>query len=558
MINAVKRTVQWMIAVVVTTVLIGCAQDAADKPRATIVADTIYQNGRIYTVGDQRSWAEAMAIKDGEFIAVGSDQEVMDFVGQNTEQVDLQGAMVMPGIHDAHTHLLHAALKYGDYYCDLPYPDVTDAQVIDALKACEKSGKLRRGDWLIAGIVDEARMTSEEFIGLLNQHLPDTPVLIKDFTNHNALVNQHAMQLSGIDKNTVDPHGGKIVRRESSGEATGMLFETAVRLAYRVIPPFDDSINQAAIRWAIAQNHRYGITSVQEASAIPANLQAFKALDQQNQLALHIAAHFIVDNEKFASNSAMEAVTSKRESYASKHMGVAFSKLWLDGAPSEVHSTLAGLDHETGMIDEAFMLFSLEKLPAMIAELDRQGFSVKMHAGGFGSARAALDAISYAREQNSSDHYHEVGHAPSIHPDDLPRLASLNVVAEMSPAIWHQFPYDGSWQFNTLHKSGVLVTVGSDWLVVREPNLFPALQGMLQHGDEAVSLETALAMLTINGARAVGKEQQFGSISAGKSADFIVLNQNLFEVPVRDIGNTQVLTTVFEGRPVYQAKSRGN
>ena len=158
---------------------------------------------------------------------------------------------------------------------------------------------------------------------------------------------------------------------------------------------------------------------------------------------------------------------------------------------------------------------------------------------------------------------HELGHTNLVTLADMPRFVELGVIAEMSPSVWHIYgrllgdPPQDAWEFGTLHKHGAMLTVGTDWVVTPTPNLFPALEGMLDRGDESVELPTALRAITLNGAYAVGRETSRGSLEPGKSADFIVLDRNLFDIPVSEISETQVLRTVFEGRTVYHAeKSR--
>lgn len=172
----------------------------------------------------------------------------------------------------------------------------------------------------------------------------------------------------------------------------------------------------------------------------------------------------------------------------------------------------------------------------------------------------ALDAIEAARAANpQSSIKHDLAHTNIITPQDLPRFRKLNAVAEMSPAVWQLFgrtlgnPPQPAWQFRTLLNHGVLMTLGSDWVVTPTPNLFPGLQGMLLRGEESVDLVSALRMLTINGAISLGWDKTQGSLERGKLATFIVLDRNLFEVPATDVAETRVLRTVFEGKVVYEA-----
>ena len=191
---------------------------------------------------------------------------------------------------------------------------------------------------------------------------------------------------------------------------------------------------------------------------------------------------------------------------------------------------------------------------------DKMGMKVKMHVAGDGAARAALDAIEAARKANPDSRIrHELGHTNIVTPADMPRFAALNAVGEMSPAVWHLYgrtlgdPPRDAWEFKTLLDNGAMMTVGTDWVVTPTPNLFPALEGMLDRGDESIDLESALRTITINGAISLGWQASAGSLEAGKYADFIVLDRNLLEIPSADISETKVLKTVFEGAVVYDA-----
>jgi predicted amidohydrolase YtcJ len=213
------------------------------------------------------------------------------------------------------------------------------------------------------------------------------------------------------------------------------------------------------------------------------------------------------------------------------------------------------LDPVTGRPDDR-LLISIDDLTEALKDFDRQGLSMKIHCAAEGSVRAALDAIARVRQANGPGPRHEIAHTTFVHPDDVSRFAPLNVGAEMSPAIWHiKLPelagLDRGYTFATLDRAGAQVTIGSDWIVAETPNLFPPLQGMLDRGKESVSLEVALRMLTIDGVRAVGMADRTGSLEPGKLADFIVLDRNLFEIPIQEVGDTQVLMTIFEGRTVF-------
>ena len=520
-------------------------------------ADSVYVNGRIYTVNEAQPWAEAMAIRDGRIVYVGGNGAAKSFSGKEARVIDLEGRMVMPGIHDAHSHLLWAGLHL-NFGCRLKEQE-TVAGIIGTLKQCAE-GK-DKSEWLVAGLIHHTFFPDNKpHRSWLDQAFPDTPVFLREGTFHHALLNTKALEVAGIDKATPSPFGGEIVKDEK-GELTGELVETATALATPFLPRESVERQLDALRWAVAINNRYSITSVQDAASTLDSLRAMDTLDKNHELTLQIAAHLIWGNPGFGgmSNDELEALIDSRAMYQTQHVRTDFVKMWIDGAPTPPYFTQADIDAQ-GQVEWSHILIPPDKLNAMVARFDKAGIKIKMHVAGAGAARVALDAIAAARKENPrSTLRHELGHTNLITPQDMPRFRQLNVVGEMSPSVWHLYgrtlgdPPQPAWQFKTLLDHGVLMTVGTDWVVTPTPNLFPGLQGMLLRGDESVDLVTALKMLTINGAIAVGWEKTHGSIEPGKVANFIVLDRNLFDVPAETVSETRVLKTVFEGKVVYEA-----
>lgn len=520
-------------------------------------ADSVYLNGHIYTANDSQKWAEAVVIKDGRFVFVGDNAAASKHIEPQTKRVDLGGKMVMPGIHDAHSHMLWGGLNRL-FECRLPLNVAIDKLIIK-LKECQQGQA--ESEWLIAGSVWSEQLPGNKFHkSLLDKAFPNTPVFIVEGSQHNAFLNSKALQVAGIGKQTAKPDGGEIIK-DAAGELTGELVETATVLASKDFKSAPEPQRIEALQWASQLFSKFGITSTQEASGNEEVLSTFNKVDESNSLNQLVAAHIIWGSPKFArtSNEVMENLIDNRTQFASAHVKVDFAKMWIDGSPTPPYFTEVGIDLETEEVDPKNLLISAEALNRQVIQLDEMGIKLKLHVAGAGAAHVALDAIAAARKANpESKVLHELGHTNLMIPSDFSRMKSLNVVGEMSPTIWHLYgptlgnPPLPAWQFRTLQENGVLMSIGTDWPVTDDPNIFPALQGLLNRGYESLDLDSGLKMMTINGAISLGWQEKQGSIEVGKVANMIVLDRNLFDIPVTEIGGTVVLKTLFEGRVVYE------
>ena len=516
---------------------------------------TIFLNGEIYTGNKDQPWAEAVLVTAGRIEAVGASGDLLDRAGNEHQIIDLQGRMVMPGLHDAHLHLLFSGLKF-KYEARLS-PQANAEQIVADLRRCSCTGPTDQhgNQWIIGGEFVPANFSGGVDNALLNEAFPDTPVFLYDYSIHHGLANAKALELAGLDKPDEKP-GGRFMRDSMTGVLTGELVEQATWPVQSAIPDYSDDVYLDAVRWAVSRCQEFGITSVQEASASPQALAALRTLDAQDQLKIRVAAHLVWREEGFgmATAAELEALIGNHQALSSAHVDTSFVKIWLDGAPLPPHCTQSDLlDDE---IDQSMILVPQTELIEALAKFDRDGLQVKIHCAGEGAVRAALDAIEQVRRINgAAGSTHELAHAGFISEADYPRFAELDVIAEMSPALWHipEFGLQDGFRFHSVLSNKAKLTVGSDWIVLPSPNLFPGIQGMLEHGRESVDLATALEAVTLSGAKAVGKEELQGSLEPGKSADFIVLDRNLFKIPTSQIGATVVEMTVFEGEIVYRS-----
>lgn len=540
---------------------------------ATIAADAVYTNARIYTVDAGNSWAEAMAIKGGKIVAVGAAADIAAHIGDSTEVNDLQGRMVMPGIHDTHIHPSDAGITKTLECSFLVY--VLD-EALSALQDC--LADIPAGEWLRGGQWNDGLFVGTEKMPkeILDEIAPNHPVFLMDWSVHNAWVNSRALEIFGINDETPDPSGGVIVRDPDSGEATGILLDNAAYDYRRELPQYDLEDRANALAWSIDQIAQYGVTTFKEALVTTANLEAYAVLEQRGALPLNIKTSLTWKSSWANSHEDEVALIESRVDRATEIIDTDFAKIMLDGIPPTYTAAML----EPYEPSEAFgnewrgkLMHTPEVLAADVTSLDAQGLGITIHATGDRSARTALDAFEAARDANGNNGVvHQVSHAELIHPDDIPRFATLNVAAEMCPILWYPIPGldweawlgpdRGVWPVKTLIDSGALVIYGSDWAVVPTPNPWPGIESMVTRADpagssgatlwpeQAIDLATTIQVFTRNGAIANKVGDSSGSLEVGKDADFIVLDRNIFEVPINDVGETEVLLSVVGGTAV--------
>ncbi|MBY6412855.1 amidohydrolase [Rhodococcus sp. BP-252] len=517
-----------------------------------------FLNGRIYTTDEARTWVDAIVVEAGVITFAGSSSVARAIVGDAADTIDLGGRMVLPGLHDAHVHLLFSGRKYRRE--TRLTPGASRDVLLNELVQANPPGLIddRGNDWIIAGEYTPDRMGHEGLtVEILDELFPDRPIFVHDYSLHGGVANSKALALAGLDTTTEQPMQGSIVRDRHTGALTGQLVEKAKWPLMRAIPSYGLESDVEAVQWALDVCHQFGITSLQEASATPAALDALRAIDRAGDLRMHVAAHLVWLDEGIGmtSQEKLDDTIARRSEWQSPKLDTQRVKVWLDGAPLPPHMTEAGLSRD-GTVETHKLHVTPEVLTAGLQQFDSDGLSVKIHCAGAGAVRVALDAIEQVRSLHpKSEVVHEIAHCTTVHQDDLARFAQLRVTAEMSPAIWHdpRFGLQSAYRFRSLANWGVTMVYGSDWKITKAPNPFPGLQGMLQHGDESLSLPEAIELLTINGARQVGREATHGSLEVGKSADFVVLDRNIFEVDISEVGATKVCATYIDGESVYFA-----
>ncbi|KIW48862.1 uncharacterized protein PV06_01423 [Exophiala oligosperma] len=518
---------------------------------------TAYINGRIYTVNEAAPWAEAFIVgPDGTFGVVGTDKEVKAKALEDGLAVyDLRGKFIMPGIHDAHVHMLLAGVGMTSQAL-LPTQGLNSTNVAESLDhgSCMCKYAHVNQDWLVAW----AYMVDDFHRDALDKEYPDTPVVIHGGAGHSMFLNTEALRRAGYDVDSEPDGQATMYVRDEAGRLTGHVAEMGMSKAARSIPQPSLGHVKRALRHAQHQLHRAGVTSCQEASANSIMLHALKELDAEKDLKLNMYTHIVYAPDWVAEESveSLHKLIDDAAGFRSDHVDTRFVKIILDGVPLPPYYTQAGFNKDDGTVDES-KLFILNVKEA-VAEYDARGFTMKIHCTGTGATKLALDAFDAARKTNPRGPRHEIAHSSGVRDEDFGRYKTLNVTAEMSPAFFFVHPVTAAsgglmdWNFPRMIEADAHVTIGSDWCAPNVPDLLPILGNIVESvggGDRTLGAARICRMLTLAGAEAVGKQNEFGSVEPGKKANFIALNNDLSKAEFEGV---KVLTTWFEGEIVYE------
>lgn len=563
---------------VFTLILFACSK----APLET--ADTIFFNGTIYTVDDAQNWAEAVAIKDGKFIFVGSTEQAKKLKGGTTDLIDLKGQFVMPGIFDLHSHPFITPW-YGNMNLQLTGADTKEkilGMVKDYADANPDKDWIIGGQWLLGVFPNDS--PKKEW---LDEIVSDRPVALLDQTGHGMWLNSKALDLAGITKDTPTNQLIVIHKDEATGEPTGTINEQTLQMVEIVIPQAKPEEYISYITEIFEMFLSYGITSQQSAEGHKVPLEALQIMEQKGALNERV---FVSWDWKTTLNLAysldnIEDQIKNREKFASDFIYPNYVKIFADGGPFSATSGLLDpyLSSFTGKPDfYGGSNLSEEEFVEAFKMFDTWGVGVHVHAMGDGTIRTVINALEIMKRENGdSGVHHKIAHNTMLNKEDIPRLALLkDVNIDFSPPIW--YPHKGAtpgliaalgeertnaiYPIKSALESGLSVGQGADWLTANPtPDPFIAIESMISRSNpfdesmtgqinpkEAITLEQALFICTLGGAEVLGVDDILGSIEKGKFADMIILDQNLFEIEANAIYGTEVVQTIVGGKVVYR------
>ncbi|MFT5285667.1 MAG: putative amidohydrolase YtcJ [Planctomycetota bacterium] len=536
------------------------------------IADLVLVGGEVITLDNDQPTGQAIAIRNGRVLRVGSVEAIEALVGANTERIDLDGGLVIPGFIEGHGHFL----GIGDMQLQLDFMRATNyASVIAMVEeavADSQPGELIRGrGWHQSKWSDvaEGSVQGMPHHKQLSAISPNNPVILEHASGHAALANERAMQLAGIDRNTPDPPGGEILR-DADGEPIGVFRENAIDL---LNPVFSDAAAPDPRQLAMLARDEClskGITSFHDAGSPLAVADVYHELAKAGELGLRL---FVLLSD---SNETLSASLDDHPLLAieNDHLAVGGIKRSIDGALGSHGAWLLEpySDHAASHGLNSITVESLRETARIAVEYDLQ---LCVHAIGDRANRETLDIFQDTFEEHAdrTDWRWRIEHAQHLNPDDIPRFKELGVIASMQAVhctsdasfvvdrLGEERARDGAYVWRTLVDLGVVVTNGTDAPVENvDPiaNYYSAVTRQTKAGttffaDQRLTRIEALRSYTLNNAIASFQEDQKGSLAPGKLADITVLSRNITTIPVEEIAQTKVLYTIVGGRVLYSS-----
>jgi predicted amidohydrolase YtcJ len=553
-------------ATLIAGLIVGAQRDDTDGP-----VDVIVHNAKLYTADTDGRMAEALAIRGNQVLRVGSEREVMRLRRPQTTMIDAKGAAVLPGFNDAHVHFLDGGLN-------LDRIDLAGAETLDEMQSRIRTWAADHTDspWVLGrGWYYQAFPGGLPTRQQLDAIVPDRPAYLIGHDGHTAWINTKALRLARITKKTPNPPGGLIVKDPRTAEPTGVLKEAAMALVGSLVPQATRADRTAALRSAISEAQRQGITSVQNASGNIEDFELYAEAGREGDLGVRV--YSALSTPGVLTEPAIAELDTLMKRYPDDPLFKAGAiKIVLDGAIEA--QTAAMLAPYTSGTASGTPAIDPDEFNRMVRLLDARGWQVLTHASGDRAVNMALTAYEHAVRSNpppARGRRHRVEHVETVDPTDLPRFGALGVIASMQP-------YDGSpsridmwlenvgaerasrgWPYGSIAAGAGRLAFGTDWpLAPLNPllGLHTAVtrttpDGLPEGGwypGERLALGAAIDAYTSGAAWASFDEQRKGTLAAGMLADLVVLSEDIFEAPASRLASTRVDVTIFDGRIVYR------
>lgn len=525
------------------------------------IADLVVKNARVYTVNPKQPVATAIAVKGDRILAVGDD--MAKYTSDSTKIIDAKGAALIPGLIDSHGHVA----DLGESLETLNLRGITsEREIVEKVRQAAKTAK--QGEWIRGRAWDQNLWDKKEFptAAGISEAAPNNPVYLTRVDGHAAWVNNKAIEIADINAATPDPAGGKIVR-EANGKPAGVLVDRAQALVARKIGESTAETIENRIKLALAECARLGLTTVHDAGASEAAVNAYHRLAANNAMAARVYVMIGGPGKLW-------------DSYLAKgpeigdFVTIRSIKLVSDGALGSRGAAMID-PYSDDRANRGLLITNRATIRTIAEQAIANGFQVNTHAIGDRGNRTVLEAYGDVLK-GANDKRFRVEHAQIVAPVDFPLFKKYSVIASMqathatSDMPWAETRIGkerlkGAYAWQTFLKLGVHLPNGSDF-PVEEPNpmfgLYSAITCMKQDGAPAngwfptqrLSRREALKSWTLEGAYAAFEENQKGSLEPGKLADFILLSDDVMTMPEANIWKTKVTMTFLGGRIVYELK----
>jgi predicted amidohydrolase YtcJ len=529
-------------------------------------ADLVVTNAHIYTSDVNRPVAEALAVRGGRIAFVGSNRGALALAGPRTERLDLSGKTVITGMVDAHAHLLGLgqALRTVDLVGTRSYDEVI-ARVVERAKTA------RPGEWIRGRGWDQNDWADTHFPthAALSRAVPNNPVYLTRVDGHAALVNAKALELAQVTAATPDPTGGRFIR-DSANNPTGVLVDAAQGIVGRVIPVSSRAELREQTLAAIAEANRWGLTGIHDAGVAPEGIAVYEELAKEGRYSLR---NYVMVR---SSDSVLDAFMQRgpQKALYDGRLWIRAIKLVADGAlGSRGAALLEPYSDDPG--NTGLITTPPERIKSVAVRALKAGFQVNVHAIGDRANRIVLDQFEAAfREVPTADHRFRIEHAQILRYQDIPRFAELDVIPSMQGSHQTSDMYwapnrlgparlGGAYAWRSLLNTGVVIPNGSDFPVEavnplisfhsfftrQDADNFPPGGWM---PEQRTTRQEALLSITLWPAYAAFMENESGSLTIGKYADFVVLDRDIMTVAPEEVLGTRVLITVLAGKAVYR------
>jgi predicted amidohydrolase YtcJ len=538
-------------------------QDKSNNEKANF----ILYNGNVITMEPKMPQATAIAIKGEKILKVGSDEEIKNLAGPKCNKLDLNGKTVIPGLIDAHLHLL----SLGQSKRLLNLVGTPNIEIIQKMVE-SKAAHLPKGTWIIGRGWDQNDWPEKAFPTLqdLDKVAPDNPVWLTRIDGHAGWANSKALEIAQVTKDTADPSGGKIHRDSETGEPTGIFIDAAEGLIAKHIPPSTYNEKKMDALNAIRACLTVGLTGIHDASVDAETIKIYKKLIDEERFNFRV--YVMIRGESEAAKQYLKK--GPEIGYGNNRLTIRSFKLFSDGAlgsrGAAFFKPYSDDPSNTGLIT-----FDPDKAYALMVAALKNHFQVNTHCIGIKGNSLVLDLYGKAlKEVPVKDHRFRIEHAQIVRPSDIKRFKKLGVIASMQPTHCTSDMYwaedrvgperiKGAYAWRSFLDEGVKIAGGSDAPVESENPFFGIYAAITRqdqkgypeggwHPEQRLTREEALRIFTIDAAYAAFEEGIKGSLKEGKLADLVIIDEDIMTIPVQMIFKIRPRMTILGGKIVHR------